>query len=98
MDAISSPTEVTISWIVAAIAYTTESYYIEYGRSSDSLSTKSDSVNGSTELTDIDLEYSANITGLQPFTQYYYRLVTSNSFTTSQTAIQTSQTSETGNP
>ena len=89
-------TQALISWIVTTIAYTAESYYIEYGQSNDSLTMMSDVVNGSTNLTSINLILSANITGLHPFTRYYYRLVASNSFATSQTAVQIFQTSEAG--
>ena len=81
---------------MGVIAYTRENYHIEYGVSSDALTMRNEALNGSTNLTSTNLLYSANLTNLRPFTQYYYRLVASNSFTTSQTAVQMFQTSEAG--
>ncbi len=82
---------------MTAIAYTPETYYIEYGQSSDNLAMRSEVINGSdADLNSTNVAYSANISGLCPFTQYYYRLVARNSLTTSQTAVQTFQTSEAG--
>lgn len=95
-ETVPSSIRVLIRWIVTATAYTPENYYIEYGQSMDTLTMRTDVVNGSTDLADTNLAYSTLITGLRPFTQYYYRLVASNSFTMSQTAVQAFQTSEAG--
>lgn len=70
---------------------------MEYGMSSDSLTMRSEVINGSTNLTETNLAYTFNITGLRPYTQYFYRLTARNSFTTSQTAVSMFQTSEAGN-
>lgn len=93
-----SSTRVLVRWIVPFVAYTPETYYIEYGRSNGTLTMRSDVINGSSDLTGTNLAYSTNITGLRPFTQYYYRLTASNSFTVSQTAVHSVQTSEAGIP
>ena len=97
MSSVSYSTQAVINWIVTSIAYTSEDYYIEYGISNDSLAMRSEIINGSDDLTSTNLVYSANITGLRPFTQYYYRLVARNSFITTETPIQTLQTSIAGN-
>ena len=91
-----SSSQVTISWRVATIAYTTENYHIDFGIGSDALTMRSGVINGSTNLTSTNLLYSATVTGLQPFTQYYYRIVATNSFTMSQTDVQTFRTTEGG--
>ena len=92
-----STTQVTINWIVTVIAYTPESYFIVYGLSNDTLNLRSDAVEGVTNLTATNLAYSATITGLRPFTRYYYRIDVRNSFTTTESTIQNFQTTEAGN-
>ena len=90
-------TGILVDWIVTAISYSSESYYIEYGLSSNSLTRRSEVLNGSTNLTETNLAYTLNISGLTPYTQYFYRLAARNTFTTSQTAVQMFQTSTAGN-
>ena len=89
-------TQVTISWIVTAIAYTPESYFIVYGVSNDSLSLRSSAVDGSVNLTAVNLAYSATIMGLSPFTRYYYKIEARNSFTTSESDVSNFQTNQVG--
>ena len=81
---------------MTSIAYTPENYFIEYGQSDDTLNMRSEVVGGSTNLTSTNLAYSANITGLSPFTLYHYRVVANNSFTSSRTTVQTFRTPEAG--
>lgn len=89
-------TQVVVSWIVTAIVYTHENYFIEYGQNNDTLNMRSEIVTGSADLTSTNLVFLANVTGLRPFTSYYYRVVASNSFTRSETTVKTFQTSEAG--
>ncbi len=89
-------TEATISWIVQTIAYTPEEYYIQYGVDMNSLVMTSERLNGSLNLTSSNVVYSIILTNLQPYTQYYYRIVAENSFTTSQTSTLMFRTSEAG--
>ena len=88
--------QATINWIVTATAYTPESYFIVYGLRNDTLDLRSDPVEGATNLTTTNVAYSVTITGLHPFTQYYYRIDASNSFTTTESATETFQTTEGG--
>ena len=90
------PTSVAITWIVQTISYTAESYYIEYGFESDSLSMSGERVNGSQNLTSLNIIYSSTLFNLQPYTLYYYRVVAENSFSTSQIPVTTFRTSESG--
>lgn len=92
-----STTQATISWIVVTIAYTPETYYIVYGTSNDTLDQRSNAIEGGANLTETNLAYSATITSLRPFTQFYYRIEVRNSFATIESAIQTFQTTEAGN-
>ena len=96
MRVLSYSTRASITWIVTAIRYTPEDYHIEYGLSNDTLSMRSEVVNGSTNLTSTNLAYSATLLDLRPFTQYHYRIVASNSFTASQSAVETFRTAEAG--
>ena len=88
--------QVTINWIVTATAYTPEMYFIVYGLNNDTLDLRSDAVGGAANITDTNVAYSVTITGLRPFTQYYYRIDARNSFTTTESAIETFQTTEAG--
>ena len=88
--------QATINWLVTATAYTPESYFIVYGLSNDTLDLRSDAIGGTANLTATNVAYSVTITGLRPFTRYYYRIDAHNSFTTTESAIQTLQTTEAG--
>ena len=90
-------TQATINWIVTTIAYTPENYFIVYGLSNNTLNLRSTAVEGVTNLTATNLAYSATITGLRPFTQYYYRIDALNTFTTTEGTIQAFRTTEAGN-
>jgi len=89
-------TEALVSWRVGKIAYTQENYHVEFGVSNDALTMRSEAVNGSSNLTSINQLYSVTLTGLDPFTQYYYTVVATNSFITAQTTVQAFQTTEAG--
>ena len=90
-------TVVTINWVVTAITYTPESYFIVYGLSNDTLNLRSSAVEGVMNLTVTDVVHSATIANLHPFTLYYYKIEARNSFTVTESAIQTFQTREAGN-
>lgn len=92
----TGPTEVTISWIVQTIAYTPETYYIQYGLDMGSLTMTSERLNGSLNLTSSNIVYSITLNSLQPYTQYHFRIVAENSFAMSQTSVLTFRTSESG--
>ena len=89
--------QATISWIVTMVAYTPESYFIVYGLSNDTLNLRSTAIEGTANLTFTNLAYSATITDLRPFTQYFYLIEARNSFAATQSDIQSFQTNEAGN-
>ena len=97
MGSTAGSTEATINWLVTAIAYTPESYFIVYGLSNDTLNLRSSAVEGVMNLTASNVVYSTTVTVLHPFTHYYYKIEARNSFTTTESAIQTFETRETGN-
>ena len=78
-----------ISWLVESIAYTPENYNVIYGLSADTLNNTTDAVQGTTDVTSTDLVYSTTITGLAAFQQYYYMIIATNSFGSTQSPINT---------
>ena len=82
--------------MVTSVAYTIETYSVKYGVSSDDLDMRSNSTDGSSNYTAINQAYSLIVTGLEPFTQYYYAVVAHNSFTTTESSILIFRTTEAG--
>lgn len=82
---------------MTSIAYTLETYSVAYGVNRDDLDMRSNSTDGGNNYTAINQAYSLTITGLEPFTQYYYAVVAHNSFTTTESSILTFRTTEAGN-
>ena len=96
LSSIAGQTQATISWIVTSITYTLETYSVKYGIRIDDLDMTSNTTDRSNNSTAINQAYSLTITGLEPFTQYYYVVAAHNSFTTTESAIQTFRTTEAG--
>ena len=96
LSSIAGQTQATISWIVTSVAYTLETYSVKYGIRIDNLDMISNGTDGSSNSTAINQAYSLTITGLEPFTQYYYAVAAYNSFTTTESAIQAFRTTEAG--
>ena len=68
----------TIQWTVPSIAYTPETYVVEYGTSQDSLDLTSDSQHSGPDITVTDVTYSVQLFNLEPATTYHYRVVATN--------------------
>ena len=75
LSSTAGQTQATISWVVTSVAYTLENYSISYGPSSDTLDMTNYLTEGSPNYTATNQAYSATITGLDPFTLYYYAIV-----------------------
>ena len=71
-------TSVTVQWIVTMVAYTPETYVVQYGTSSDSLRNRSDELPGQMDFTARDQEYSVQLNELIPNTTYYYKVIAKN--------------------
>ena len=71
-------TSVTVQWIVTMVAYTPETYVVQYGTSSDSLRNRSDELPGKMDFTARDQEYSVQLNELIPNTTYYYKVIAKN--------------------
>jgi len=68
----------TIQWTVPSIAYTPETYVVEYGTSQDSLGLTSGSQHSGPDITATDVTYSVQLSNLEPATTYHYRVVATN--------------------
>ena len=92
----TNATSATVTWLITAISYTQESYYVIYGVASDSLVTNSDTVQSTINITDTNLAYSITLMELHPFTLYYYKVVATNSYSTTESLMDSFHTSEAG--
>lgn len=88
----TSHSTVNIEWRIPAISYTPETYHVEYGTSSTSLNLRSSSVQSGIDLTIANQIYSVVIRGLVSNTTYYYRVVASNSFSSTRSTLQSFDT------
>ena len=94
-DVITTPYSVNITWLVRNVAFDQENYTIQYDTDETLLDT-SRVVEGNSDTLTIDEVVSVNISGLLPFTMYYYRIVAVNSVGSSQTAVMNFTTDEIG--
>ena len=67
-----------IQWTVSSIAYTPETYVVEYGTSQDSLDMTSDPSHSGGDIIVVNQMYSVQLSSLEPDTQYYYQVVATN--------------------
>ena len=92
----TTPYSVEISWVVQFISFDNETYSVQYG-SDMSLQDSSEVVMGSTDGLVTNQVFSVNITGLTPFTTYYYIVWANNSVGNTKISVMTFTTNETGN-
>ena len=95
---VTTPYSANISWIVQSIVNDTETYTVRYGTDMNTLSMRSMEVPGNTDLSAINEMFSVNITGLMPFTKYYYIVSAENTVGITETSIFNFTTDETGIP
>lgn len=68
-----------IEWLIPVIAYTPETYIVNYGPDEAQLNFTSDTVIGTRDITARNQIYSTTISDLQSNTTYYYQVVAENS-------------------
>ena len=68
-----------IKWLMPVIAYTPETYTVQYGPDEEKLNFTSDIVIGTGDITARNHIYSTTITDLQSNTIYYYQVLATNS-------------------
>ena len=82
-------TRADISWVVPSFTYGRETYVVQYGFNQDALTMTTDTIfSGLDTLLTYQL-FSVTIKDLQPFTQYYYRVLATNILTTTTSDVAT---------
>ena len=92
----STPCSVNILWLVPGIVFDQENYTVQFGTDMKMLSSTSDIVQGNDNVDVINDQFSINITGLTPFTRYYYTIVATNSVGSTNNSVMNFMTNETG--
>ena len=82
-------TAAVLEWTIPYISYTPENYQVRYGLTEANLDQASQIVDGGTDLVSTNQVFSVGLTGLLPDTTYYWKVVASNSFTTTESSIGT---------
>ena len=95
IEVITAPYSVRISWVTPYIVMDKETYTIQYSTDS-SLQNSSEVVIEANNGFTTDQKLSVNITGLIPFTTYYYMIRANNSAGNTSTDIMTFTTNQTG--
>ena len=81
-------TTADITWVVPSVTYGRETYIVRYGVSLDSLSTETETIPSGLDTLLTYQSFSVTLKGLQPFTQYYFRVLATNILaTTSSDAV-----------
>ena len=73
-----SDSSVLIQWTVSSIAYTPETYVVEYGTSQDSLNMTSDPTHSGEDITMANVTFSVTLSDLRENTTYYVHIVATN--------------------
>ena len=79
--------QVTIQWTVPSIAYIPETYMVQYGQFDHTLSSNSSVVASGADISITDKTYHVVLMGLEPVTEYFYRVVSTNTVGQSTTAV-----------
>ena len=96
LDTATEPTSATISWIVANISFDHENYIVMYGTERAVLQNTSEVVVGNRNVLVTNDAFNVTITGLIPFTTYYYILLANNSIGNTSSNLMNFTTNETG--
>ena len=75
---IISDSSALIQWTVSSIAYTPETYVVEYGTSQDSLDMTSDPTHSGEDITIANVTFSVTLPALRENTTYYIHIVATN--------------------
>lgn len=83
-----------ITWVVPRFTYGTETYIVQYGVSSDALDMETDIVFSGLDSSLTNQIFSVALNDLQPFTTYYFRVLSTNILTTTNSDTAAFTTSE----
>ena len=83
----TSHSAATLEWRIPEIAYDPEIYRVEFGTMQTILNRTSIEVAGSNELTTTNQRYTVELNDLLSETTYYYRVVSTNSYASTSSAV-----------
>ena len=92
---ITAPYSVLISWVTPYIIQNKETYSVQYSTDMSIQNSSEVVIEANNEFA-INQKFSINITGLIPFTTYYYIIQANNSVGNTYTNIMTFTTNQTG--
>ena len=95
-EVITTPYSVNISWVIPTIVFDQENYTVQYGTDMMMLQSTSELVQGSNDTNVINGMFSVDITGLIPFTTYYYVITATNTNDSTNTLVMNFTTDQTG--
>ena len=95
IEVITTPYSAEISWVTPYVILDMETYTVQYSKNM-SLLNSSEVVIEATNKFVFNQEFSVNITGLIPFTTYYYIIQANNSAGNTSTDVMTFTTNQTG--
>ena len=95
IKAITAPYSVEISWVILHIILDKETYIVQYSTDISLQNSREVVIENNNEFA-VNQEFSINITGLIPFTTYYYIIQANNSAGNTYTDIMTFTTNQTG--
>ena len=95
-EVITAPYSVVIFWSIPSIVFDQENYTVQYGTNMMMLLNTSIVVLGNNDTNTINDSFSINITGLTPFTRYYYVITATNTVGNTSTSVMSFTTDETG--
>ena len=71
-------TTATVEWTISKLAFTPESYVVQYGTSEESLEFTSDYVHSGKNFSIENATYQTQLSSLSPNTLYYYQVIAAN--------------------
>ena len=80
VNVVKANTTAVVEWTVPMIAYTPESYVVEFGEDSGFLSRTSGLLHSGDDITVLNVEYTTTLQDLIPRTTYHFRVKSTNSF------------------
>lgn len=83
-----------IQWEASSIAYTPETYHVEYGTNNVYFDSRSPGQESGPDIRVLNKIYSQALTSLAPGVIYYYRVVATNSAGSTASAVRSVRTTE----
>ena len=89
-------TSATITWVIPAILYTPEDYYVEYGLDNTMPDQRSDSLTSGSNTSIVDQTYTITLQNLHPAYTYFFVVTAENTVSPTSTEVFMFSTLEAG--